>query len=114
MHANLLLGDITSVTVLGKTIVTLHSYEKAVGLLDKKGLIHSSRPNFEMLNLCGWTEHVAHLPYGAQLQQCRRMIRTEINHDNVGQFHAYQEASVLRMLRLLSKNPDDFYDLIEW
>jgi len=107
-------GDITSITLLGTTIVTLHTYEEAVALLDKKGRIYSSRPVLEMLNLCGWANHVVTMPYGRPLQECRRMIRTEINQAKVGQFHAYQEASVRRFLRLLLKTPENFYDLIEW
>jgi len=107
-------GDISSITILGTTIVTLHSYEKAVEVLDKKGLINSSRPALEMLNLAGWKHHVPCLPYGRPLQECRRMMRAEINHTKIGQFHAYQEASTLRLLKLLTKNPEDFYDLLEW
>jgi len=107
-------GDMTSVTVLGKTIVTLHTYEKAVELLDKKGLNHSSRPTFELLSLAGWKDHIPFMPYGRSLQECRRMMRTQINHDKVVQFRPYQEASITRFLRSLLKNPHDFYSLIEW
>ena len=58
-------GDLTSVTLLGNTIVTIHTYEKAVELLDKKGLIYSSRPGMEMLSLGGWANHVVIMPYGS-------------------------------------------------
>jgi len=104
----------TSITLPGTTVVTLHTYEKAVELLDKKGFIHSSRPTFEMLKLAGWNDHIPLMTYGRRLQQSRRMMRTEMNHDKIGQFHTVQEVSTLRFLRLLSKKPEDFYRLSEW
>jgi len=83
-------------------------------MLDKKGSLHSSRPTLELMSLAGWKDHVVFMPYGRPLRECRRMMRTEINHDKIGQFHAYQETSVLRLLRLLLKTPDNFYELVEW
>jgi len=107
-------GDITSITVLGKTIVTLHTYEKAVEVLDKKGLIHSARPTMEVLNLSGWEDHLLFIPNERQLLDCRKMMRAELNHDKIGQFHADQEVTTLRFLRLMRDNPEKCYELAEW
>lgn len=107
-------SDLTSVTILGKTIVTVHTYEKAVELLDKKGRFYSSRPILQLLSLGGWTEHVVTLPYGPALRDCRRMMRAEINHLKVGQFHDDQKENVKRLLRQLLKTPEKFYDHVEW
>lgn len=67
-----------------------------------------------MLNLCGWANHIVTMPYGRPLQECRKMLRTEINHAKISQFHAYQEVATLRFLRLLLKTPESFYELTEW
>ena len=41
---HLLYGPITSVTVMGQTMILLHEREAAIELLEKRSLKHSSRP----------------------------------------------------------------------
>jgi len=113
-HAFDYLGDITSVTVLGQSIVTLHTYEKAVEVLDKKSLINSSRPILQFLDLGGWRDHVPLLPYGKQLRECRRMISKELNNVKIGEFRPHQEFMLKRLLRTLRTSPEHFYEHIEW
>jgi len=107
-------GDITSVTVFGTTIVTVHTYEKAIELLDKRSRIHSSRPKLQMLHLAGWEDHVAFLPYGSQLRDCRRMLRSEINPLKMKNYYSMQETTARRFLRFLVTSPEQFYDRVEW
>jgi hypothetical protein len=38
--------------VLGRPMIILDSYQAAVDLLDKKGLIYSDRPTFTLYELC--------------------------------------------------------------
>jgi len=64
-YAYSFIGDITSVTVLGKTIVTVHTYEKAVELLHTKSLLYSSRPESQMFFLGGWKDNVPFVPYNS-------------------------------------------------
>ncbi|KAF9036068.1 cytochrome P450 [Hymenopellis radicata] len=53
-----LYGDISSVTVLGQTIVILNSAQAAVDMLDKKSSIYSDRPVLQMGGeLIGWKKH---------------------------------------------------------
>lgn len=44
-HKNLY-GPVSSVTVLGQTIVIINDYESAVELLEKRSTIYSDRPSF--------------------------------------------------------------------
>ena len=111
---NKCVGDITSVTTFGSTIVTVHTYEQAVQLLNKKSGIYSCRSKIEMLHLGGLEHHVALLPYGPQLKECRRMLRADINQGSIQQYYPLQEATTLRFLRSLAKSPTKFYELIEW
>ena len=108
------LGDLTSISIFGTTIVTVHTYEKAVEMLEKKSLIYSCRARLQMLHLGGFENHVAFLPYGGKLQECRRMIRSEINPVNTPNHYAIHEATVRRFLRTLAKSPEQFYERIEW
>lgn len=38
--------------VLGRSIIILDSYQAAVDLLDKRGLVYSDRPKFTLYELC--------------------------------------------------------------
>lgn len=111
---HVILGDMTSVTLLGRTVVTVHTYEKAVELMDKKSLIYSSRPGFKMFELAGWQDHVSLLPYGSQLRSCRRMIRSEINNTKMQEFYPHQERTTRRLLRTLVNEPEEFFHRAEW
>ncbi|CAN8103583.1 unnamed protein product [Discula destructiva] len=52
-------GPISSVTVLGKTIVLVHDLEIATELLTKRSAKYSMRPSTPMMNLVGVTEFIA-------------------------------------------------------
>jgi len=104
----------TSVTVLGQTIVTLHTYEKAIELLDKKSLINSDRPILQFFDLAGWGDIVSLLPYGRQLRECRSMISKELSNVKIGEFRPHQEFMLKRLLRALGTSPDQFYEHVEW
>jgi len=108
------LGDITSVSTPRSTTVTLHTYEKAIEILDQKSLIYSTRPPFPMFALGGWDNHVSMLPYGSQLHNCRKMIRSEMNRVKVGDHNKDRELIAKRFLRVLKKSPEHFYKHIEW
>lgn len=67
-----------------------------------------------MLHLGGLENHVALLPYGSQLQECRKMLRSEIDQGNIQKYHAVQEATTIRLLQSLLKSPEQFYERAEW
>jgi len=67
-----------------------------------------------MLELGGLENHVTQLPYGDQLRDCRKILRSEVNHVNTKSFNKIQEAATLRLLRSLLESPEEFYDHIEW
>ena len=107
-------GDITSVSVLGSTYVTVHTYAKAVEILDKKSAHYSSRPVFQMFALAGWKDNVAFLPYGQQLRESRKMIASSLNRNTIQTFHQHQENLTKRFMGFLLRTPEHFYDRIEW
>ena len=47
---NMISGDVVSLSILGKTIIFLNSFEAANDLLQKKSSIYSDRPRLVMLN----------------------------------------------------------------
>jgi hypothetical protein len=104
-------GDITSISVAGKTIITLHTYEKAIELLDQKSTIYSSRP---AVNLPGLEDHPTLLPYGPDLRECRKMIRKGTEQVVIPGFYNQQQDSTRRLLRVLYSHPEQFYERVAW
>lgn len=99
-------GPISSVTVLGTTIVILNSLELAVELLEKRSAIYSSRPKMVFGGqLCGWDQLLALAPYGAHFRAMRKplhaLMGTKISNLR---FHHLQDVEVHRfLLRLLDE-----------
>ncbi|KAF7301611.1 hypothetical protein MIND_00726600 [Mycena indigotica] len=102
-------GDISSVTVLGKTIVILGSTRVAMDLLDKRSAIYSDRPTLPMGGeLVGWKNTLVLLPYGDRLRRFRRLFHQTIGSRHLmHQFHPVQETEANRFLRFLLAKPKD-------
>lgn len=122
-------GDVNYVTVVGKPIIVLNSYQAAKDLLEKRGGIYSSRPRMVMLGelyvasdipchtgsdpaflnklRMGWGEVLSHQAVGPRFRKHRRIIQEQFNPKKVSQY-----AHVLRMeayatLADLGNTPDD-------
>lgn len=49
-------GPISSLTILGKTIVLIHDRNMAIELMDKRSVSYSGRPVMHFGNSCGWED----------------------------------------------------------
>ncbi|KAI0044341.1 cytochrome P450 [Auriscalpium vulgare] len=67
-------GEITSITVLGKLIVFVHSHRAAKELLEKRGTYYSDRPNIPMMDLMKAHFNLAITPYSDKWRSERRII----------------------------------------
>jgi len=67
-----------------------------------------------MFTLGGLENHVSMLPYGSQLKECRRMLRSELNPIKMKEYFSIQEATTKRLLKALNASPDKFYNTVEW
>lgn len=105
------IGDISSISLLGTTIVTLHTHEKTVELLDKKSTVYSSRPP---LTLPGLKDHLTMLPYGSDLRECRKLIKKGTEQVVIPDFYTQQRASTRRLLNSLNNHPEQFYERLAW
>lgn len=60
-----LYGPISSVTVLGQSIILLNDKNIALELLEKRSSIHSGRPDLKFaFDMCDWSEPIGQLPNG--------------------------------------------------
>jgi len=107
------IGDLTSATVPGTTIVNIHTYKKAVELLVEKNSIYSDRPILPMFGeLIGWNDSLPIMPYSSKHREAKKMFHVEMGTDEaVQRVQGSQEAMTTAFLRRLLKSPDDFYAL---
>lgn len=105
-------GDLTSATVLGNTIINIHTYAKAQELLDKKSNINSDRPILPMVGeLVGWDRIMPLMRYGPEHQISRKMFHQELGaFSAIQKFYEYEEQMSIEMLRRMVQRPDEFYD----
>jgi hypothetical protein len=101
-------GNISSVSILGQTLVILNSRETAMAMLDKKSSIYSDRPVLQMCGeLCGWSETQVLLRYGERLRRARKMFHHAIGTSNaLNQYLYIEEQESHRFIRRVLENPD--------
>ncbi|KIY66959.1 cytochrome P450 [Cylindrobasidium torrendii FP15055 ss-10] len=103
-----LYGDISSVTILGQTIVVLNSVRVAVDMLDKKGAIYSERPVFPMCGeLVGWQNALVFLQYGDRFKSFRKTFHNLIGTNAVmKKYCPAEELETKRFLRRVLATPE--------
>ncbi|KAF4120606.1 Cytochrome P450, partial [Geosmithia morbida] len=106
---------ISSVTVMGTTMVIINDAQIAAELLEKRSSKHSSRPKQTFAGeMIGWDNSLALLPYNDRLRTYRmhmnRIIGTK---PAASQFHSLQEAEVGHFLLHLLDQPEDLVPHIQ-
>ncbi|TDZ15801.1 O-methylsterigmatocystin oxidoreductase [Colletotrichum orbiculare MAFF 240422] len=103
-----LYGPISSVTIMGQTIVIVSDLELAIGVLEKRAVKHSSRPKQIFAGeIIGWQNSLAFLQYNDRFRAYRknisRIIGTKVA---ASQYDTLQEAEVGHFLLHVLENPD--------
>ncbi|VUC32686.1 unnamed protein product [Clonostachys rosea] len=108
-------GPITSVTVLGLSIVVLNDKQIAVDILDKKSLQTGSRPWLEFgFGLCGFENYTGALPYNETFRLHRKFMHQHMGTKTIVEsFREAQQVEVSRMLRLILNEPSKLLDHLE-
>ncbi|KAI0535326.1 cytochrome protein [Xylaria digitata] len=108
-----LYGPISSVTVLGVTLVILHSPELAFALLEKKSSIYSARPTLVFADMVGWGEATPLLQLNKKHRLSRKLTHTMIGTPTViTPYLALQETEAHRFLFRLLQQPELFLNHI--
>ncbi|KAG5645609.1 hypothetical protein DXG03_005747 [Asterophora parasitica] len=102
-----LYGPISSVTVLGQTIVLLNDLKTSVDLLDKRSSIYSGRPIFPFAGgMVGWDQQMILAQYGDHFRSMRKMLKGYLGSpSSVSQFQHIQELETSYFLARVLDDP---------
>lgn len=103
-----LYGGISSVSVLGTTLIIIHDKKAAHDILEQSASKTSGRPTMVMANeLCGYASIVLCQSYTAAFKQARKFLHRELGTKvSAAQFQEAQESEVARQLVRMLKEPD--------
>ncbi|KAH8651317.1 putative cytochrome P450 oxidoreductase OrdA-like protein [Xylariales sp. PMI_506] len=107
-------GPISSITVMGKTIIIINSADVAFELLEGRSRKYSSRTGREFSsNMVGWEHALALTPYNQRFRTLRKdMGRVIGSKSGVSQFHSLQEAEVGHFLLHVLEQPESLFNHI--
>lgn len=118
-------GPISSLSVLGQTMIIINDAQLASELLNKHSAIHSCRPKFQFASmlasppcLCllawtnssraGWDQILGTAEYSDRFRAMRKALHQEIGSTkSVARFNSVQEVEVRRFLLRVLDGPDD-------
>lgn len=103
-------GPISSVTVMGMTLVIIHDKKAAHELLDQTAAKISGRPTMVMANqLCGYEAIVVCQSYTPTFRRYRKYLHRELGTKvSAAQFQDVQEVEVNRQLVRALKHPEQW------
>ncbi|KAK5361817.1 hypothetical protein LTR20_009397 [Exophiala xenobiotica] len=109
-----LYGPISSVTVMGQTLIIINDSKLAFELMEKRSAIHSSRPKQifagEML---GWENSLGLSPYNNRFRTYRKNMAKMIGSKSAAsQFNELQEAEAGHFLLHVLEKPENLLDHI--
>lgn len=101
-------GPISSVTVMGQTLVIVHDKEAAHDLLEKNSITSSQRPTTEFANnLCGFGEFLPSQQYDDNFRRGRKFVHQQLGTKAaVTRFNDVQEVEVRRFLLRVLNQPE--------
>jgi hypothetical protein len=107
-----LYGEISSVTVLGTTLVLVHNKQMAHELLEKMASKTSGRPTMVMANkLCGYEAIVVCQGYTPKFRRYRKYLHQELGTKvSAARFGDIQETEVGRQLVRALNEPGKWLD----
>ncbi|GKZ23616.1 hypothetical protein AbraIFM66951_009891 [Aspergillus brasiliensis] len=100
-------GPISSLSVMGQTIIVLNDARLAVELLESRSSIHSSRPQQHFAEMAGWNNILAAVKQPQRIRATRKNLHREIGSNNsVARFNEIQMVEVGRFLLRVLDAPD--------
>ncbi|KAL5521414.1 hypothetical protein ACEPAG_9340 [Sanghuangporus baumii] len=104
-----LYGPVIFLKALGRPIIVVNSTDAACDLLEKKGANLSDRPKAPLLEMIGWNETVAMMPYGhAQFRKQRRLMQEHLGTSAIRSYDRILIDRVRKFLHRLWLYPDEF------
>ncbi|KAG6042652.1 hypothetical protein E4U17_001285 [Claviceps sp. LM77 group G4] len=107
-------GPISSMSVLGTTLVVLHSHEAVQELLVKKSTRTSARPNFYFSNMCGLGNLTPLLTSGPVHRQHHKLMHQKMGTKLLaGRFSSTQDVESRRLLLRALDDPERLMEHIK-
>ncbi|KAI0466898.1 cytochrome P450 [Xylaria cf. heliscus] len=109
-----LYGPISSVTVLGKSIVIINDARLALELFEKRSAKYSSRPKQVFASeLLGWENTIGLSPYNKRFRAMRKNLSRLIGSNKaVAELHEVQRAETSHFLLHVLRSPDNIQEHI--
>ncbi|KAH0839032.1 O-methylsterigmatocystin oxidoreductase [Fonsecaea pedrosoi] len=109
-----LYGPISSLTVLGQTMIIISDQKVAVDLMEKRSASHSSRPKPVFgADMCGWNRILGLMPYSNKSRAYRRALHTVLGTSSaIDPFRPLIELETRRFLLSVLENPQEVLHLI--
>lgn len=107
-------GPISSLTVLGQTMVIISDHQIAVELMEKRSAYNSSRPILEFgSKLCGWEKGLAMMPYSSKTRAYRKALHSVLGTSSaIDPFRPLIQVETNRFLLKVLERPQDVQQLI--
>ena len=101
-------GPVSSITVMGQTIVLIHDAQVAFELMEKRSSIYSSRPvMFFVAKMCGWDKWIAFQDNNQLVKSYRRDIHSIIgSKKHVANYSQLQLTESRRFLLQVYRAPE--------
>ncbi|KAL0958951.1 hypothetical protein HGRIS_014263 [Hohenbuehelia grisea] len=101
-------GDLVHISVFGKHIVFVNSFQVANELFEKRSSNYSDRNKLHMINdLMGWDWSFGHMPYGERWRRHRKLFHRQFQPSVVNSFFPIHIRETHALLKRLLDTPDD-------
>ncbi|RDA93384.1 hypothetical protein CP533_1961 [Ophiocordyceps camponoti-saundersi (nom. inval.)] len=107
-------GPISSVTVMGNTIVIIHDRQAATHLLEQQSLKTSGRPQMNFADMCDMSQFIPCLSYTDDLRRRRKLVSQVLGTEGrVKQFYDRMEIESQRFLDWTLTSPEKIFQHLE-
>lgn len=102
-------GPVSSITILGQTLVIIHDKDAAIELLEKRSVQTSGRPVMEFaFNLCGLSGFLSSQQNNATLRKYRKFVHQEFGTKSAtASFNKIQLLESSKLISRLLEKPDN-------
>ncbi|KAG9090931.1 hypothetical protein FRC06_000819, partial [Ceratobasidium sp. 370] len=101
-------GDMFYLSIFGKPLIVVNSFDIASDLLDKRSAKYSERPTFQMAGeLMGWSKSVVLSQYGDRLKRYRRLLQSVLAGRAALRFRPLQTQEARRFASRMAHTPEN-------
>jgi hypothetical protein len=101
-------GPISSLTVMGLTLIIFHDKEAAQVIMGKKAQKTSARPQLNFASLCGFENFLITHQYNDTYRKHRKLVHQQVGTKSLSAgFNSIQEKEALQFVLMTFNDPDN-------